>query len=116
LLPARVPRASLRRLARRAVLLTVLAACEEALWRWGALRTLAPAVGAGAALALTSLAFALAHVTQRGLRSVRVHVLTGSVFGGLYLASGSLVAPVAAHAGYNVLVAAALEGRRRAPP
>ncbi|HET7573296.1 MAG TPA: ABC transporter ATP-binding protein [Gaiellaceae bacterium] len=82
-------------------------ASEEAIWRAFALARLAPALGAFAALALVSLAFAAQHYPAQGARGVRVHVLTGAVFGVLFLASGSLVAAAVAHALYNVLTVGA---------
>ena len=42
-----------------------------------------------------------------------LHLSTGACFGGVYLATGSLAASVAAHWLYNILVSARVE---RAPP
>jgi membrane protease YdiL (CAAX protease family) len=74
------------------------AANEEILWRRTVLGELLP-VGALAAVAASSLGFALAH-----RRRQMVHLSTGACFGGVYLATGSLGASVAAHWLYNALV------------
>jgi membrane protease YdiL (CAAX protease family) len=83
------------------------AAAEEAVWRFGALRGLEPALGATAALALSTAGFAAAHVGRAPVRALPVHLLTGAAFASAYLLSGRLVAAVAAHVVYNVLVVAA---------
>ncbi len=74
------------------------AANEEIVWRRVVLGALLP-VGALAALAASTLVFALAHHARRGL-----HLGTGAVFGGLYLGTGALAASVTAHWIYNALV------------
>jgi membrane protease YdiL (CAAX protease family) len=74
------------------------AANEEILWRRIVLGELLP-VGALAAVAASSLGFALAHRRRQVL-----HLSTGACFGGVYLATGSLGASVAAHWLYNALV------------
>jgi membrane protease YdiL (CAAX protease family) len=76
-------------------LLAVSAANEELIWR----RVLAGELlraGALAALAGSTVLFALAHRGRPGL-----HLATGGLFGGLYLATGALTAAVAAHWAYN---------------
>jgi membrane protease YdiL (CAAX protease family) len=88
------------------LLLVGRASAEEVAWRGFLLGALVPPLGRAGALGLTSVAFALAHAGVRG-RMRLVHVLTGSVFGGLYLASGRLGAAVAAHVVYNGLVVTA---------
>ena len=89
--------------------LLLWAANEEILWRRVVLGELLP-LGTPLALAVSSTAFALAH------RSGRLfHVVTGLVFGGAYLATGSLVACVLAHWVYNVLVGSVVEGARIPP-
>lgn len=103
-----------RRAVAQGIALLPAACIEELVWRLGALGSARPLAGPIAALSLSSLGFALAHFGQAGTLSVRVHFVTGSVFGGVYLATGTLLAAVAAHATYNLLVAAAVE--RRAPP
>lgn len=79
---------------------------EELLWRRLVLGGILPA-GAVAALAVSTLGFALAHRARPAL-----HLGTGATFGGLYLATGVLAAPVAAHWAYNTLL---LAGLRRDP-
>jgi membrane protease YdiL (CAAX protease family) len=85
-----------------AAVLVVLAGAEEVSWRWFALGELATRAGPAAALIATSVGFGLAHPGARLL-----HTATGIVFGGVYLATGSLVAAWAAHAAYNLSVVAA---------
>ena len=85
------------------------AANEEILWRRVFLGELLP-LGQALALGASSTVFALAHRSGRGF-----HVATGLVFGGTYLATGSLVACIAAHWIYNVLVGSVRE-RARVPP
>lgn len=73
--------------------------CEEALFR-GLLQTWAtPYTGPWAAIALTSLLFGLAHAL-----SVPYVFFAGTIgffLGWLYMATGSLAAPVAFHGGYD---------------
>lgn len=85
--------------------LTIGAVLEELFWRGLVLGALALAAGAAGALALSSALFAGVH------RRRRLHLVTGAAFGGLYLATGRLLAPVVAHAAYNVLVCSAAELR-----
>lgn len=94
----------------RGVVLAGRASVEEVAWRGFLLGALVPPLGPLAALGVTSVAFALAHGAAGG-RLRLVHVLTGGVFGGLYLSSGRLASAVAAHVVYNGLVVAA-----RRPP
>ena len=70
---------------------------EEAFFR-GALQ---PRLGWG----LTSLVFGLAHVppSRALLPWTGFAVLAGGLLGGLYVATGNLVAPVVAHAGINAI-------------
>lgn len=81
------------------------AAVEEILWRWLLLGALALTIPIGAAFATATIAFALTHAHGR-----RVHLATGASFGGLYLLTGTLVAPLVAHVFYNLLVAGSLSG------
>jgi membrane protease YdiL (CAAX protease family) len=85
--------------AARLALLALTAVNEELLWRRTLLGELLRG-GALTALATSTLAFALAHRARPGL-----HVVTGAAFGGLYLATGALAAPVAAHWAYNAALA-----------
>ncbi len=91
----------------RLAILGLAAVNEELLWRRLVLGGILPS-GALAALAVSTLGFALAHRARPAL-----HLGTGATFGGLYLATGALAAPVAAHWAYNALL---LAGLRRDPP
>jgi hypothetical protein len=90
----------------RLAFLCLWAAVEEVVWRRVALGELLHA-GALPALAGSTIGFALVHPSRRLL-----HLGTGGMFGAVYLATGALVACVAAHSTYNALVA----GMRRASP
>lgn len=94
----RVPLAPVR--PATAAVLALTAGAEEVTWRWFALASLAPRTGTAAALVLTSAAFAFAHQAGRWTQ-----LLSGALFGALFLLTGTLAAPWAAHASYNLLVA-----------
>ena len=98
----------------RALGLVMAAAREEVIWRWLVLGHGGALLGAPAAFVLATGGFALAHWRQAGARSVAVHLVTGSVFGVVYLAGG-IAASVVAHALYNLLVLAAVEAHGRRP-
>lgn len=102
------PRPLARPRATTAAVLVVTAGAEEVVWRWFALAELAARSGAAAALAATTVAFALAHG-----RAAAHHLVTGAAFGALFLLTGSLAAAWSAHAAYNLCVAG---GRARAAP
>lgn len=112
--PPRVGRDRRSLVAARCAVLAVGATCEEAVWRLGLLGSLRGPLGPGAALVLSSAAFAAAHWPRQGANGVAVHAITGAVLGGLYVATGTVVAPIAAHVVYNVLVALAAEASRPA--
>ena len=95
----------------RTVLLTVKSAEEEALWRGVVLGHLALLLGRAGALAVSTALFGAAHVRRQRTAAV-AHIATGSVFGVVYLATGRLVAAVAAHGAYNLLVGAATLAER----
>jgi membrane protease YdiL (CAAX protease family) len=78
----------------------VAGASEEVVWRWGVLAGLAPRVGWGAALGLSTAGFAYRHTRGEGLFA---YLVLGGAFGGVFLATGRLAAAIAAHAGYNAL-------------
>jgi membrane protease YdiL (CAAX protease family) len=86
--------------------LGLLATNEEIVWRRFILGEL---LGAGvvAAVIFSTLGFALAHRSRRGL-----HLATGAVFGALYVSTGALAASVVAHWAYNSLVGALVDHRR----
>ncbi len=98
------------RLRRRAspskgVVLTLAAVGEEFLWRGLVLGRLAGPLGVPGAFALTTAAFAAAHVLVLGARGSAVHLLTGGVFGAIFVGTGSLGAAAASHAAYNAMFA-----------
>jgi membrane protease YdiL (CAAX protease family) len=104
-----LPRPRLRAWTRRDTTLSsfflLWAGVEETVWRRFALGGLALELGWPVALVGSSLAFAATHrfgkVTQ---------LATGFAFGSVYLVTGTLVAPIAMHAVYNVLVDRGLRG------
>jgi membrane protease YdiL (CAAX protease family) len=96
-------RGSLPILVAKQGVLGLWAANEEIVWRRIVLGELL-SVGALAAVAASSLGFALAHRRRQVL-----HLSTGACFGSVYLATGSLGACVAAHWLYNVLVGALVD-------
>jgi membrane protease YdiL (CAAX protease family) len=79
---------------------------EEAVWRYAAFGALRPELGAAATLVLSTIGFALIHLQELGARALRSHLLTGVVFGSVYLATGRISAAILTHAVYNVLVVA----------
>jgi ABC-2 type transport system ATP-binding protein len=85
-----------------ALVLTVRAALEELFWRGLVLAALSLALGVIGGLVLSSAAFAGFH------RRRRLHLVTGLAFGALYVCTGKLLAPILAHAAYNVLVCSTL--------
>ena len=87
---------------------------EEAVWRAFALGRISPTVGAGAAVALTTVAFAAAHVPMLRVRGAAVQVVTGATFGTLFVATGSLVVCAVAHATYNLFAVLGRGGTRPA--
>jgi ABC-2 type transport system ATP-binding protein len=91
------------RIAVRSAVLTLKSFQEEALWRALLLGGLVAPVGRAGALAISTALFAAAHAGRQGRRAA-AQLLTGSTFGIVYLSTGRLVAAVAAHATYNVLV------------
>jgi ABC-2 type transport system ATP-binding protein len=99
-----LPRA---RLLARSAVLTAKSAEEEAVWRGLVLGSLVAPLGPGGALASSSALFAAAHVGRLGRRAF-AHVVTGSLFGLAYLVTGRIVAAIAAHSTYNVLVGVAV--------
>ena len=82
------------------VIVGLLVANEELIWRRVVLGELLSR-GSVVALAVSTIAFAGAHPTRRGL-----HLVTGAAFGGVYLATGSLLGSIAAHWTYNSLLSA----------
>ena len=95
-----------RRALARGVVLSVRSTYEEVAWRGLLLGLLAP-LGLPIALLASSVLFAAAHVRRLGRRAA-VHLGTGLAFGGVYVSTGSLLAAIAAHATYNVVLGLAL--------
>ena len=87
-----------------AVFIALRAAVEEVVWRLGVTGRIAAVAGWPAGLTIGALGFGLAHAGS--LRVLAAHVCIGLAFGALFLATGRLLAAVAAHAAYNVLVLA----------
>ena len=101
---------SRKRLLARSAVLTAKSAEEEAIWRGLVLGVLVPPLGPLGALASSSAFFAVAHVGRLGRRAW-THLATGSLFGMAYLVTGRIVAAMAAHSTYNVLVGVAVTDR-----
>jgi ABC-2 type transport system ATP-binding protein len=115
-LPVRVPERSRAALVTaKGVYVSVTSATEEVVWRWLLLGGLADMLGLGAAAVVSTLSFAFAHGAKVRSSGFAIHLATGATFGGVYVATGSLAAAVAAHATYNVLVLVGLESQRRRP-
>jgi membrane protease YdiL (CAAX protease family) len=85
--------------------LFAIAIGEEILWRWYLIDYLCEALHfpTGSALLLSGLSFGWLHV-HFGPRSVFFKTVAGCVWGGLYLLTASLWAPVVSHFVYNCLV------------
>jgi membrane protease YdiL (CAAX protease family) len=94
--------------------LLIGAVVEETFWRYLVLSSLTAAVGLPSAVLVTTTSFALAHI-HFGFRRARGHVVTGATFAGVFLVSGHLIAPIAAHLAYNLLVVGATTGWTNAP-
>jgi membrane protease YdiL (CAAX protease family) len=82
------------------------AACEELIFRGALCTLLARRLGAALALLLSALVFALAHAPRTaaagaGGWALLVRALDGVTYGLLFLGTGSLWAPVLAHAAKN---------------
>ena len=101
-------------IAARSAFLGGRAAVEELVWRAYVFGGLTVAIGAGAAFVLSTVGFALSHMAVHG-RRWPIHLVTGGTFGGVYYATGSLGAAIAAHAAYNVLVGLAIEAAKDRP-
>jgi ABC-type multidrug transport system ATPase subunit/membrane protease YdiL (CAAX protease family) len=84
---------------------------EEAIWRGFVLARIAPSVGIVAAVLLAAGGFAATHFPALRRRGVAVHLGTGTVFGAVFAATGSLAACAVAHASYNMLALLSREPR-----
>lgn len=86
---------------RSGVAATLLAPVPEELLYRGGVAVVAPAVGPGAAVAWSALAFGGAHA-RNGSAEVARKTVDGAVYAVAFLWSGSVWLPVAMHAGYNL--------------
>jgi membrane protease YdiL (CAAX protease family) len=102
-----VARGSVHTAFARWIVFGLLAANEELVWRRAVLGECLGA-GSAAALAGSTLVFAVAHRARPGL-----HLGTGAAFGGVYLATGVLGASIAAHWIYNGLLSSAARPSNR---
>ena len=75
----------------------VVAVAEEVALRGALFAALQAWRGAGWALAVTTVAFALLHVPLYGWAALPLDLAAGLLFGGLRLVSGGVTAPAAAH-------------------
>jgi membrane protease YdiL (CAAX protease family) len=80
-----------------ALITLVVAAGEEGVLRGALFDLIERAGGVAAAIALTTLAFALMHVPLYGWHVVPLDLAVGLVLAGLRLWTGALVAPIVAH-------------------
>jgi membrane protease YdiL (CAAX protease family) len=89
---------------------------EEVIWRGFFMASLGSyGVPPYLALVLSTVLFAYMHQGTAGWDRVPCHVATGFLFGGVFLAAGNLLAPIAAHLTYNVAVIGEYEARRLTP-
>ena len=81
-----------------ALVIVLVAVAEEAVLRGVLFDRVASASGLAAALAVTTLAFALLHVPLYGWSVVPLDLAVGLLLGGLRIATRGIAAPAAAHA------------------
>lgn len=79
---------------------------EEIFYRGYLFERLGRIAGSAAALAITALWFGLVHYTGQGVPGVEQAVITGLVFGALFLATKTLWLPIAAHAAFDLAAVA----------
>jgi CAAX protease family protein len=80
---------------------------EEIIWRGYLFERLGRLLGSGtgaklAVLLISAVLFGLAHYHDQGLAGVEQAVVTGLVFGAIFMATGRLWFPIAAHAAFDV--------------
>ena len=97
--------------ARLALVAALAGLGEEALFRGVLQSAIAAAAGPGAGLAAAALLFGAAHSVS--LAYAALATLFGLWFGGLYLWSGNLLVPAAAHAAYDLVLLLYLRRRVR---
>ncbi|HSX21385.1 MAG TPA: CPBP family intramembrane glutamic endopeptidase [Gaiellaceae bacterium] len=73
---------------------------EEIVWRWGALAGTAPYISWPGAFALSTVVFAGTHTRT----ATFAYIIIGGAFAAVFLATGQLIAAIAAHGTYNLLV------------
>jgi ABC-2 type transport system ATP-binding protein len=110
--PSRLRRHRARRTIVASAYLATRSTVEEVAWRGFVLGALARAVSPVPALVLSTLGFAASHAATGRKRFI--HLATGGLFGGVYLMTGRLVAPIGAHVAYNLLIGLTIETGRSA--
>jgi membrane protease YdiL (CAAX protease family) len=85
-------------------LASAAAASEEIVWRWGVVAGTLPLIGPAGALVVGTVGFAFGHVPLRAVQRLPPYLAVGATFGVIFLATGRLVAAIAAHCAYNALV------------
>lgn len=109
-LPA-IPSLGLAPRTRLAAAVITGAVFEELVWRGLAFQVLRDHVPVTLVFVISAGGFAVLHYPSQGARGVATHLVTGSAFVGLVLATGSLLSALVAHASYNALAFSA-----RLPP
>lgn len=105
-----------RRVATQGIVFALTATAEEVIFRGFLLAALAVEFGVPAGVAVLAAAgvFALMHVDAHGRRAVVTHLLTGCVFGAVFVATGSVAAAAACHLAYNLGVLGAHGAKAKA--
>ncbi len=98
------------RLADRVIGTIFQSAFEEILWRGFLLRAFSASYGGATGFILATVAFAIAHASQ-GWSALGVHLLTGALFGGVFVLSHDLLAAICAHVAYNVTLLVRMQVR-----
>ena len=80
---------------------------EETIWRGYLFERLGKLLGSGAGaktvvVLITAVLFGLAHYSNQGLAGAEQAVVTGLVFGGIFMAAGQLWLPMVMHAAFDV--------------
>ncbi|HZO86561.1 MAG TPA: CPBP family intramembrane glutamic endopeptidase [Verrucomicrobiae bacterium] len=86
-------------IAQLAIISLLAGLCEEVLFRGALQGGLTAKIGAPGALVISSVAFGLAHPVSR--QYIMAAGLIGFFLGGLFIATGNLLAPIVAHALYD---------------
>jgi membrane protease YdiL (CAAX protease family) len=106
--PVSIVRAQPRRLAVQGSITSLTSIAEEVAWRGVALGTAITVWGwpAPVAVIVTATLFGSLHLGLGGWRAVATHTLTGFLLGGAFVVTGQLIASIAAHVAYNLVVIA----------